>query len=395
MRSICLFVSFLFLLQCSNPAQKNDINFSKQDAESALKFAVDQYRLMIPVVPDSLQPRSTNTDGSTNFVKPADWTSGFYPGILWMLFESSGDELFKSEALKKTAIQEKQQFNGETHDLGFMLYNSYGQGLRIAQVEGYSEILKNGAKTLAGRYNPAVGCIKSWDWSDDKWQFPVIVDNMMNLEYLFWAFKVTGDSIFMKIALSHADKTIINHYRPDFSSWHVLNYDTLSGKVLEKVTHQGYSDESDWARGQAWGFYGFTMMYRETGNPKYLTHAQRIAGFLLNHANIPDDLVPYWDLKAPNIPHEPRDASAAAITASALLELSRYVDQKTASEYHSSAVKILYALSSEKYRAELGDNNHFILKHSVGYLPGNSEIDTPIIYADYYYIEALMRYLKS
>jgi hypothetical protein len=288
---------------------------------------------------------------------------------------------------------EKEQFNGGTHDLGFMMYCSFGNGYRLAEVEGYREVIIQSAKTLSTRFNPNVGCTRSWDHNQDKWQFPVIIDNMMNMELLFWVAKETDDADMYNLALSHSETTLKNHYREDHSSWHVIDYDTISGEVIHRHTHQGYSNESAWTRGQCWGFYGFTMVYRETGDQKFLDKARSIADFILNHENLPEDMVPYWDFDAPNIPDEPRDASAAAILCSGLYELSTHLGTE-GNAYKLAADKILQSLSSEKYRAGIGENNNFILMHSVGSLPGDSEVDVPLIYADYYFIEACMRKIQ-
>jgi uncharacterized protein YyaL (SSP411 family) len=215
---------------------------------------------------------------------------------------------------------------------------------------------------------------------------------MMNLELLFWATKATGDSSFYKMAVVHANTTIRNHFRPDFSSYHVVNYDAVTGAVRQKKTAQGAADESAWARGQAWGLYGFTATYRETRDNTYLEQATKIASFILNHPNLPADKIPYWDFNAPGIPQALRDASAAAIIASALLELSDYVDKKTARSYVSTAEMILTHLSNPIYKAAAGTNGGFILQHGVGHLPGKTEVDTPLTYVDYYFIEAMIRY---
>jgi hypothetical protein len=278
--------------------------------------------------------------------------------------------------------------NGRTHDMGFKIYCSYGAGYRLTNDSKYKEVIIQSAKTLSTRFNPVVGCIKSWDHNTDKWSYPVIIDNMMNLELLFAATRLTGDSSFYRIAISHANTTMKNHFRFDFSTYHVIDYDTLTGKVKNRNTHQGYSDESSWARGQAWGLYGYTMCYRETRDPKYLQQAEKIAGFIINHPNMPADMVPYWDFNAPNIPNEPRDASAAAIIASALSELSTF--SKNGSLYRQTADRIIKSLT-EDYRSPIGENRGFILLHSTGAKPMNSEVDVPLIYADYYYLEALIR----
>lgn len=270
-----------------------------------------------------------------------------------------------------------------------MLYCSYGNGFRLTNSPKYKDILVQGAKSLCKRYNKNVGCIQSWDpWGG--MTFPVIIDNMMNLEYLFWATKATGDSSFYKIAVSHADKTLMNHFRTDYSSYHVVDYDSISGKVLKKRTVQGASVESAWARGQSWGLYGFTIMYRETKNIKYLNQAMKIADYIIGR--LPADYIPFWDFDVPQDGSEPKDASAAAIASSALLELSKYVDKATSNRYYQVAEKILTNLSSPLYFTKPGEYDGFIIKHCVGHKPAKSEIDVPLIYADYYYIEALLRY---
>jgi rhamnogalacturonyl hydrolase YesR len=335
-------------------------------------------------------PRSTKPDGSYATTNSDGWTSGFYAGILWQMYDKTKDMKWERAARRWTAGLEKEKLNTHTHDLGFMLYCSFGNGYLLTKDPAYKEILLQGARSLSTRFSPITGCIQSWDHGH--WQFPVIIDNMMNLEFLFWATKVSGDSSFYKIAVTHANTTLKNHFRPDNSSYHVVDYDTITGKVIARVTAQGAANESAWARGQAWGLYGYTVCYRETKDKRYLDQAVKIADFFLSHPNLPADKVPYWDFNAPNIPNEERDASAAAIAASGLLELCQYVrnDQK----YFKVAEDMLNSLSSPAYLAEPGTNHNYILKHSVGHKPAKSEIDTPIIYADYYYVEGLLRYEK-
>jgi unsaturated chondroitin disaccharide hydrolase len=272
-----------------------------------------------------------------------------------------------------------------------MMYNSYGNGLRLTVDTAYEKVLLTAAKSLSTRFRPNVGCIQSWG-SSRNWQCPVIIDNMMNLELLMWAFEVTGDSLYYKICISHSDTTIKNHYRPDYSSYHVVSYDTITGKVQVKQTHQGADDESAWSRGQIWGLYGFISMYRETHLERYLDQATHIADFLINHPNMPEDKIPYWDFNAPDIPNAKRDASAGAIMASALIDLSRQVDSVSGKKYLEVAEKQIRTLASPEYMAKLGENGNFILKHSVGSLPDKSEVDVPLSYADYYFLEALLRY---
>lgn len=336
----------------------------------------------------SLNPRNME-DGEIGLVPPRDWTSGFFPGILWMMYDYTGDSVWLAPAHHFTMNVVEQQYNGGTHDLGFMMYCSFGNGYRLTGSPIYREVLVQSARTLATRFNPAVGCIRSWDFNGDKWEFPVIIDNMMNLELLFWATEETGDSTFYDIAVRHAETTLKNHFRDDNSSYHVISYDTITGEVMKRNTHQGYSDESAWARGQAWALYGFTMTYRETGDERFLDQADAIAEFILEHPHLPADKVPYWDFDAPGRPDTYRDVSAAAITASALYELSGYRPEKEV-EYLEAADQILHALSTT-YALDTEKPVPFLLDHSVGHLPGDSEVDVPIIYADYYYLEALLR----
>jgi len=343
-------------------------------------------------IPEML-PRSIDKKGDLETSDSYFWTSGFYPGSLWYLYEYTGDQQLKDMALKMSERVETQKYNKDNHDVGFMINCSFGNKYRILNDKTCIDIITTTARSLSTRYRSAVGCTRSWSHPATlHWQFPVIIDNMMNLELLCRATELSGDSQYYDIAISHADKTMMNHFRPDYSCYHVVNYDTITGNALQKCTWQGYSDESVWSRGQAWALYGYTMMYRETKQSRYLDQAKHIAGFLLNHPKMPNDKIPYWDFNDPKIPEALRDASAAAIMASALLELSGYVDQTTAREYTTVAETQLNTLASDEYLAKPGENGNFILKHSVGFLPQNSEVDVPLTYADYYFIEALMRY---
>lgn len=360
-------------------------------ATKTLDFAARQYKLMSQHVPENVLPRTTNNkDGSLVTSNTGWWTSGFYPGTLWYLYEYTKDDALKNEALKRTALVEKEKDNKGTHDLGFMMYCSYGNAFRIDKTPAYKDILLTSARSLCTRFNPKVGCIKSWDHG--AWEFPVIIDNMMNLELLTWASKVSGDPSFARIARTHANTTMKNHFRKDYSSYHVIGYDSTTGAVLKRNTHQGAADSSAWARGQTWGLYGYTMMYRETKDKAYLGQAQHIADYILNHPRLPEDMIPYWDFDAPGIPDVPRDASAGAVAASALLELSRFTKGEDSRRYWNAGEKMLESLCSPAYLAKEGENNDFILMHSVGSLPHNSEVDVPLTYADYYFVEALLRY---
>jgi len=325
-------------------------------------------------------------------VGPKDWTSGFFPGSLWYLFEATGDQTWKTAAIRYTLETAPAKFDKSQHDLGFMLGAGYGNGYRLTRDPAYRDALLAGATTLITRYNPKVGAIQSWDlWKDSTWKFPVIVDNMMNLELLMWAAGAANEPRYREIAIAHADTTLRNHFRPDASSYHLVDYDPQTGAVRGKQTVQGFANESSWARGQAWGLYGYTMMYRETKKPEYLAQARRIADFFMNHPRLPADAIPYWDFDDSAIPNAPRDASAAAITSSALLELAGFVDAPDAARYRAFAERQLRSLSSSDYLAAPGTNHGFLLKHATGHKPAGKEIDVPLNYADYYFLEALLR----
>ncbi|MFN8356727.1 MAG: glycoside hydrolase family 88 protein [Spirosomataceae bacterium] len=363
--------------------------FAQINVKKEFEFAAKQYEGMLASHPDLTQfPQSTNPDGSPRNMKSSWWCSGFFGASLWYIYEYTKDPKWKDAAHKWTMAVEKEQYNTGTHDLGFMIYCPFGNGYRLTKNEAYKPIMLTGAKSLATRFNPKIGVIKSWNNFQKIYDYPVIIDNMMNLEFLFWAAKESGNKDFYNISVIHADNTLKNHYRADNSSYHVLCYGP-NGEVLAKKTHQGAADESAWARGQAWGLYGYVVMYRETKDPKYLDQANKIAAFILNNPNLPADKIPYWDYSKPG---EERDASAGAIASSALFELSDYVKGKQKAEYIAAATKMLETLSSPAFKAKLGENNHFLLMHSTGHKPGNSEIDVPLVYADYYYLEALLRY---
>jgi hypothetical protein len=379
-------LSALIVIACLSAfAQKADVN-------KEFKFAEEQTTYMLQALKTAdtskgkVSPR-TFENGQLKLVASNDWTSGFFPGILWFLYDFTKDQKWKAQAEIYTAKIEKEQYNTGTHDLGFMIYCSVGNGYRLTKNEHYKQVIIQAAKSLSKRFNPKTGVIRSWDHAENRWKYPVIIDNMMNLELLFEATKLSGDSSFYKIAVSHANHTMLNHFRPDYSSYHVVDYDPKTGAVRQKNTAQGYSDASAWARGQAWGLYGFTMCYCETHDKKYLDQAQHIASFIFNNPHLPKDLVPYWDYDDPAIPNAPRDVSAAAIMSSALFELDTFFP---GNNYREKANTILYNIS-QNYRNQLNSNGDFLLLHSVGHKPAKSEIDVPINYADYYYLEALLR----
>ena len=375
-------------LSCSVSRKKND---AAKFIRDNVNFAAEQYGLLAAKVEQSkkmVNPKSF-IDGKMKYIPPKEWTSGFFPGSLWYLYELTGNKKWEPLAVKYTEALDTVQYYTGNHDIGFMIYCSYGNGLRLTGNEAYKGVIVNAAKSLVTRYVPNAGVIQSWNANAKKdWECPVIIDNMMNLELLFEATKLSGDSTFAKIAVSHADHTMQNHYRPDCSTWHVIDYSKTDGSIRHRNTHQGYSDESAWARGQSWGLYGYTMCYRETQDKRYLEQAEHIADFIADHPRYPEDGVPWWDYDAPDIPNTYRDASAGAILASALYELSTYSKKR---DYKAWADRTLATLGGPGFRAKVGENGDFLLMHSVGSLPHNSEVDVPLNYADYYYLEALKR----
>ncbi len=339
-----------------------------------------------------VSPRTIDENGNLVTVSSRDWTSGFFPGELWFMYEYTGREQWKQAAMRHTASIEREKENGGTHDMGFKIYCSFGNGYRLTGNEEYAGVMLEAARTLVTRFKPGAGVIRSWDHNTDKWASPVIIDNMMNLELLFWASKHSGDPLFRDIAVSHAETTMRNHFRDDFSTYHVVDYDTLSGAVLKRNTHQGFSHESTWSRGQSWAIYGYTMTYRETGRNEFLEQAVRSADFFFGNPRLPEDMLPYWDFDAPEIPNEPRDVSAAAVTASALYELSMY-DKERGQVWRARADRIVENLSAN-YLASPGQARGFLLLHSTGSGAHDSEVDVPLVYADYYFLEALLRKQK-
>ena len=342
---------------------------------------------------DTVRIPSSFQDGEIVYVPTDDWVSGFFAGTLWYMYELTGDEMWAEHARKHTEILDSIQYLTWHHDVGFMIYDSYGNGLRLKNIPEYKDVCVTTAKSLSTRFRPGAGIIQSWNvdrgWQSERgWTCPVIIDNMMNLELLFKATEFSGDSTYAKIAISHADKTLENHFRPDYSCYHVVDYDPETGEVLHRCTAQGYADESAWARGQSWALYGYTVAYRFTGDEKYLKQAENVAGFIFNDPNMPEDLVPYWDFDAPDIPDAYRDVSSAAVNASALYELGYLTGN---SSYKEKADRIIESLSTPAYRAAQGTNGGFILMHSVGSIPHGSSIDVPLNYADYYFLEALIR----
>lgn len=389
MKYITFSVLFLFSSVC--------LAQTKLDVNKRIKYCLRQAAKTFKNIPtDSVNlPRSIPAGSSRwKYTSYKDWCSGFWPGILWNLYEFSQDKQWLKEADKFTReLTPLSNHSGFDHDLGFMVFNSFGKGYQLTKNPEYKEVILNSADSLATLFNPKVGTILSWPKMVKKMNWPhnTIIDNMINLEMLFWASKNGGKKSLYDIAVKHAETTMHNHFRPDYTSYHVVVYDTITGKRIKSVTHQGYADNSMWARGQSWAIYGFTMCYRETHKEKFLDFAQKVADVYLQR--LPEDLIPYWDFNAPDIPNAPKDASAACVTASALLELSTFVkDPAKAKTYRARAEQMLANLSTNEYLSN-GKNDAFLL-HSTGHKPTGSEIDASIIYADYYYLEALLRLKK-
>lgn len=369
------------------------------DVKKALDYCAEQtQRTLTELKTDSgidytMMPRNILLDEQHWNCRKAtkeEWCAGFWPGVLWYDYEYTQDKRILEEAEKFTySLEFLSRTPAFDHDLGFLVFCSYGNGYRLTKNPAYKQVILDTADTLATLFNPVVGTILSWprEVEPRNWPHNTIMDNMINLEMLFWAAKNGGNPYLYDIAVSHADKTMKCHFRPDYTSYHVAVYDTITGNLIKGVTHQGYADSTMWARGQAWAIYGYTVVYRETKDPKYLDFAQKVTDVYLDR--LPEDKVPYWDFDDPSIPDAPRDASAAAVVASSLLELSTYLPNGTGKRYKDVAIEMLASLSSDNYQS--GKSKSSFLLHSTGHWPNGSEIDASIIYADYYYIEALLR----
>ncbi|GGD27603.1 glycoside hydrolase family 88 protein [Hyunsoonleella pacifica] len=385
-------VSFLFIIlgftcvSCKSE-DKNKVVDGKETIEALLQARYSKF--LNYKVDSTAFARSYNPKTATITKVPSgNWTSGFFAGNFWQIYMLTRNEDFKNRAEEWTAYIEKEKYNDRTHDMGFKVFCSFGNGLKVKDNQNYKDIIVKSAKTLSTRFDDTVGSIRSWDFNEDIWQFPVIIDNMMNLELLFEATKISGDSTFHKIAVKHANTTLKNHFREDASTWHVLDYDTISGQVRGRVTHQGISDDSAWARGQGWAINGFTTVYRYTKDDKYLNQAIATANFFINHKNMPEDGVPYWDFDHPDIPNISRDVSAAAIVASALIELYQYTKNE---DFLNYSKKVCESLKSRKYILPEDIDIPFILDHSFGDWSLKKEMDEPIAYGDYYFLQTLLR----
>jgi len=399
-------ISLLFICaSCGALNQpKKTLSLDRQFVEKELNDAVKQIKHLSSSVEPNDIPTTFSKGKHINW-GTAWWCSGFYPGTVLYLYEYSKDQELLAEAKVKLKYLEKEKNNKSTHDLGFMLYCSFGNALRITgDTLAYKDILVTGAESLSTRFNEKTKTIRSWDggknWDGQPWSYPVIIDNMMNLEFLTQASKLSGNPKFKEIAITHANTTLKNHFRKDYSSYHVVDYEKKTGEIVGKKTAQGAFDESSWSRGQAWAFYGYTMMYRETKDKIYLDQARGIAKFYLNHPNLPADLIPYWDMDQNKLAENSqyfsqkdlKDVSTAAIMASGLIELSGYTTAKESVNYLRKAELMLKSLASKPYKADYKEAGGYILKHSVGSIPHKTEVDVPLTYADYYYVEALVRY---
>jgi unsaturated chondroitin disaccharide hydrolase len=378
-----------FLCQTAFAQKKNKV--AEIDSKAIFEFARQQYSRAVLNFTDTTRAiRTCDSTGKWTTIPKDDWMSGFFPGILWYIYEHTRDENLANQARKWTQSLERQKYLTKHHDIGFMMFCSFGNALRLKPQPTDIPILLQSAESAIKRFNPKTGTIKSWNFKPN--DHPTIIDNMMNLELLTWASNQSGDPKYREIAIKHAETSIKNHFRPDFSSYHVVVYDSTTGQVIKKHTAQGYNDESRWARGQAWGLYGYTMMFRETGHTDFLTQACRISDLFIRL--LPEDGVPFWDFDAPGIPHEVKDASSAAIAAAGLIELSLFApEKKQRQRYFQAAKKMLAALSSPRYLAR-APGYSCVLLHSAYHVPKKYEVDVNISYADYYYLEALSRLVK-
>ncbi|MCF0185170.1 MAG: glycoside hydrolase family 88 protein [Bacteroidaceae bacterium] len=390
---IVLTVMLLNTMACksANEITSFDVDSLLNDCHHKVSDALASFADSIGNYDCSQAPRSIAPGDAMWSKRPVvaeEWCSGFWPGILWMDYMISGDEnVAKAAEAYTNAIGKIVKSPVYDHDLGFLVMCSYGKGLLMNNNEEYKQIMLNAADSLSTLYNPNVGTICSWPRNKQMFGgHNTIMDNMINLELLFWAAKNGGGNNLYEIAINHADQTMKNGFRDDGTSCHVAVYNENSGKLIRTCTHQGYSDDSMWARGQAWAIYGYTMVYRETHDKKYLDFVQKVADAYLTH--LPYDCVPYWDFNDPSIPKCSRDASAAAIVASALFELEGYVAPEIGDRYDHEAREMMRSLSSDAYWSS---NTQAFLNHSTGNFPAGSEIDYSIVYADYYYLEALLR----
>jgi unsaturated chondroitin disaccharide hydrolase len=392
------FWAVLVILVVNNGCRNTrDVVFERSEYEGPLKVDsllnhfVLKYQTFLDSFHDSTRfPRSYD-HGNIIYTNSSGWTSGFFPGILWNLYHYSGEKVFYDAAMNWTLTLLSESRNTSTHNVGFIINSSVSPAYNITGDDSLKNVILKAAESLASRYNETQGCIKSLDNFND-YSYPVLIDNLVNLEILFKAWKWTGDNRYYHIAYSHALKTMENQTRKDFSAYQLVDYDVDKGFPVYKGTFQGYSASSVWSRGQAWGIYGYTMAYRETNDRIFLDQAERMADFILNDPYFKDGYIPFWDMLTPEVPHELRDASAAAILASAFIELSTFLESSGQEKYFKAGENILLSLANSEYCSGMNENSFFIVKHCVGNYPGKIEVDVPLIYADYYLLEALLKY---
>lgn len=387
MSSSIIVLAFAFSLLVPTALQGEDVLLNR--LPHIFERDTSQHEFLLEFTSDNGRfPRSIRPDDTLVTMKSDDWPSGFFPGNLWFLHEYDSSAKWKGKALGYTVKLEPIRHFKEHHDGGFMLSCSYGNALRLSRDESQRAVLRDAAAALTTRYVSALGMIRSWD--SKPYTCPVIIDNMMNLEPLVWAAKNGGDPKLRDIAISHADQTLKHHFSHDGSAYHVVDYDPETGWVHAYHANQGADVRTPWARGQAWAIYGFTMMFRETGKPEYLAKATTLAEFCMAHPNLLKDKVPNWDYSIPPGDDVPRDASAATVMASALIELSQLAPD--GGKFLNFAREQLLTLASPAFLAEPGTNCGLLLTRSTGHLPKQSEINVPLVYADYYFLEALLRH---
>lgn len=393
MKQIFILLFIILLVGCNTADKSMTID---EVIEKGLQQSATQYKAMsldLQKLPNRF-PNSVDCENKLTTTDASSWTSGFFAGTLWLLYENCADTFFLHRAERYTSLTIPQQNRTNSQDIGFIINSSCGNGYRLTHNSKYKEVIINASKSLIKRYNTRVGGIRSYDYNPEKSQYPILIDNVVTLEMLLFSAEETKDTTFSHIAISHTDLSSKWLLRPNWSSYNVVSFDTITGLPHARQAQQGYSAESVWARGQAWGLYGYTMMYRLTKKPRFLKIAQEIANYIISQPNMPKDYIPYWDLETPNIPNEKRDASAAAIMASALVELSTFVSEPLKKKYLDIAEIQIRTLTSSTYLAKVGTNGNFILSHSVGNYPSNTQVDVPLPFADYYYVEALMRFKR-
>ena len=382
---IIVYLTLTFIINFSISCHSTQVKENTTSmVEQAKAYALSQLEKSLDEVPLGQYPIRTEGIGPWELTEPSRWTSGFYPGCLWLAYQLSNDSSWIGPAQKFTEGLKDQQYNKETHDIGFMMLNSFGNGYLYNKSPEYKDIIIQSAKSLATRYNEKTECIQSWNGD-----FQVIIDNMMNLEILFWAAKNGGGKELYDIAVTHANTTIKNHIRDDNSTFHVVVFDTATGNAIKRKTHQGFANNSTWARGQAWGIYGFTVCFRETQDSTYLKTAKKMADYFIK--NLPADFITFWDFNLPaDYPKKYRDTSAASIFISGLLELRNYVDN--ADRYDAIIEKMLTPLINN-YLTE-GTNSSGILQHSAYNVNNENphDWDASTIWGDYYFLEVLKRY---